>query len=130
MPSRGIVQGQDVQMGKLEAAIRLRRRMTPQERTLWNCLRANRLDGMHFRRQQVIDGLIVDFYCNTAALVVEVDGKVHENQMEYDRERDKVFQQRGLRVLHITNDRVERDLAGLLTEIRSACRREESEART
>ena len=47
--------------------------MTPAEKILWNELRANKL-GVHFRRQQVIAGFIVDFYCHKSALVIEVDG--------------------------------------------------------
>lgn len=47
--------------------------MTPAEKALWEELRANKL-GVHFRRQQVVQGFIVDFYCHQAALVIEVDG--------------------------------------------------------
>ena len=47
--------------------------MTPAEKILWKELRANKL-GVHFRRQQVIQGFIVGFYCHKAELVVEVDG--------------------------------------------------------
>ena len=47
--------------------------MTPAEKLLWQEIRANKL-GVRFRRQQVIQGFIVDFYCHQAGLVVEVDG--------------------------------------------------------
>ena len=57
--------------------------MTPAEKILWEELRANKL-GVHFRRQQVISGFIVDFYCHKAALVLEVDGDVHDLQQEED----------------------------------------------
>ena len=57
--------------------------MTPAEKILWNELRANKL-GVHFRRQQVIAGFIVDFYCHKAGLVVEVDGDIHDLQKEED----------------------------------------------
>ena len=45
---------------------------TPPERLLWSWLRGGRVGGARFRRQQVVDGSIADFYCPTAALVVEV----------------------------------------------------------
>ena len=96
--------------------------MTPAERRLWNCLRANRLGGFQFRRQQVIDGFIVDFYCHAAAVVVEVDGPVHEDQAEYDAERDRVLTARGLRVVRFTNEQVNRSLADVLRRIEEMCR--------
>ncbi|MHB8778456.1 MAG: endonuclease domain-containing protein [Anaerolineales bacterium] len=54
-----------------------RRDMTPAEKILWQELRANKL-GVHFRRQQVITGFIVDFYCHKAGLVIELDGVFYE----------------------------------------------------
>ncbi len=59
--------------------------MTPPKilRSIWQELRGNKL-GVHFRRQQVIAGFIVDFYCHKAALVVEVDGDIHDLQQEED----------------------------------------------
>ena len=58
---------------------------TPAEKTqsVWQELRENKL-GVHFRRQQVIAGFIVDFYCHKAGLVVEVDGDIHDLQQEED----------------------------------------------
>ena len=66
MRKRNIVTGQKVSREKLRRAQELRQKMTPAERRLWNQLRANRLGGWHFRRQQIIDGFIVDFYCHKA----------------------------------------------------------------
>ena len=119
---QNIVTGQKVAPGKVERARELRQRMTPEERLLWQHLRANRLHGFHFRRQQVIAGFIVDFYCHAAGLVVEVDGAVHEQQVEADRERDAVLTTRGLRVLRVKNAQVSMDLAGILEQITAACR--------
>ena len=48
--------------------------MTKQEKILWDWLRNNQLGGYHFRRQKVIDGFIIDFYCNPVKLTVEADG--------------------------------------------------------
>src|SRR4051794_32071831 len=93
-PIRNIVRGQVVAEEKIERAKELRQDMTPAEKRLWDCLRKNRLDGLHFRRQQVIDGFIVDFYCHAAALVVEIDGEIHEQQAAADAERDQVLSQR------------------------------------
>lgn len=54
---------------------------------MWKELRASKL-GVYFRRQQVIQGFIVDFYCHMAGLVIEVDGDVHDLRKEEDERRD------------------------------------------
>ena len=118
---QNIVQGQQVAGDKLARAKELRRQMTPAEKILWQHLRANRLNGLHCRRQQVIDGFIVDFYCHAAKLVIEVDGEIHQRQLEYDQARDRILTARGLRVLRIRNDEVMQDLERVLAQIAAAC---------
>ncbi len=105
---------------KRQLAHEMRRNMTPAEAILWERLRANRLQGLHFRRQQVIDGFIVDFYCHAKGLVVEVDGGVHEAQADYDAERDSILAARQLQVLHFSNERVLNEIEGVLEQIRAA----------
>jgi very-short-patch-repair endonuclease len=124
MSARNIVIGQAVAPAKVQRAKELRRKMTAAEAVLWRQLRGNRLHGLHFRRQQVIDGFIVDFYCHAAAVVVEVDGEVHRGQVAYDREREEILKQHGLHVLRTTNAEVAADLAGVLARIARACGRE------
>ena len=63
MPIKNIVTDQQVTRAKLARAKELRREMTPAEKLLWQELRANKL-GVRIRRQQVIQGFIVDFYCH------------------------------------------------------------------
>jgi very-short-patch-repair endonuclease len=113
----GVVSGQKVDGGKLERAREMRRNMTAEESILWARLRGNRIGGHHFRRQQVIDGFIVDFYCHRAGLVVEVDGLVHDGQVEYDAQRDRILSGRGLRILRVTNEEVKRNLEGVIDRI-------------
>ena len=121
MPSRNVVIGQKVDSTKVARAKELRRNMTPEEKVLWQRLRANRLGGFHFRRQQVIDGFIVDFYCHAAGLVVEVDGDVHRQQVEYDAERDRVLAARGLQVMRVSNGEVRDDVEEVLERILVIC---------
>jgi very-short-patch-repair endonuclease len=112
----GIARGQTVTGEKAARAKQLRREMTEAEQRLWTLLRGRRLDGYRFRRQQVIDGFIVDFYCHEVALVVEVDGGVHTATREYDEERDGVLRGRGISILRLTNEDVMlRGLASLNT---------------
>jgi very-short-patch-repair endonuclease len=98
----------------------MRHNMTPAEKRLWSALRANRLGGLHFRRQQIIDGFIVDFYCHTAGLVVEVDGPVHSQQVDYDAERDRALTARGLHILRVKNEEVMQNLQDVLNRIQTA----------
>ena len=116
-----IVGGQKVTDVKADRARELRRQMTAEEKLLWTYLRAHRNSGLHFRRQQVIAGFIVDFYCHKASLVVEVDGPIHERNPEYDHERDEILISRGLRILRLTNEQVQQDLCAVLAEIDAAC---------
>ncbi len=118
-----IIRGQKIDPKKLERAKELRRNMTPAETKLWAALRRNQLDGFHFRRQQIIDGFIVDFYCHAVGLVVEVDGPIHDKaeQVEYDAERERVLEARGLHVLRVRNEEVMRNLGSVLERIRDAC---------
>ena len=87
--------------------------MTPAEKILWEELHANKL-GIHFRRQQVIAGFIVDFYCHKAGMVLEVDGDIHDLQKEEDARREKALRELGLRVLRFRNDEVLKNLSGVM----------------
>ncbi|WP_254565710.1 endonuclease domain-containing protein [Oscillatoria sp. HE19RPO] len=119
-----IVIGQKVSSDKVQQARTFRRQMTEEEKILWQYLRANRLNGWHFRRQQIIDGFITDFYCHAAGLVVEVDGKTHEKQMEYDLERDQIITSRNLRVLRIKNEEIRENIDRVIMRIAAACQEE------
>ena len=117
MPIKNIVTNQKVSKEKLQRAKELRRDMTPAEKMLWGELRANKL-GVHFRRQQIIEGFIVDFYCHKAALVIEVDGDIHDLQREEDARREKALSALGLRVIRFRNDEVVKDLSGVVERIK------------
>ena len=107
---------------KRRLARQMRHEMTRNEGALWQRLRAGRLNGLHFRRQQVMFGFIADFFCHAARLVVEVDGGVHEAQREYDAERDRILTAHGLRILRVTNTDVATDLPHVLARILTAAR--------
>ena len=94
MPAKHIITGQHVSPEKLERAKEFRRHMTPVEAKLWQHLRADRLEGIHFRRQQVIDRYIADFYSHQTGLVVEVDGGVHLSDGRNDTCRNNTHRER------------------------------------
>ena len=117
MPVKNIYPGQKIDPEKIQRARVLRIQMTPTEKVLWQELRGNKL-GSHFRRQQVIAGFIVDFYCHTAGLVIELDGDIHREQQEYDAERDKILEGMGLRVIRFRNDEVLLNLPRVRTQLK------------
>ncbi len=114
---QNIVVGQPVQEAKVVRARQMRRQMTAAETVLWERLRRSGL-GVNFRRQQIINGFIADFYCHSAALVVEVDGRTHDP--EYDAERDRIFSERGIAVLRVKNQDVCQRTGFVLSAIRQA----------
>jgi very-short-patch-repair endonuclease len=120
MQAWGIVNGQRVTSDQADMARQLRKSTTPEERLLWQELRTHRFDGLHFRRQQVIDGFVADFYCHAARLVVEVDGLIHDDQREYDAYRDRALAANGLRIVRVSNDDVRRNMPAILERIRRA----------
>src|SRR5690606_3592673 len=90
----------------LRRAKQLRREMTGPEKKLWSLLRDHRLRGLKFRRQQPIGSYIVDFFCSSAKLIVELDGDSHADRGEYDLTRQSFLENAGYRVLRISNDDV------------------------
>jgi len=92
----------------------LRKNPTPEERVLWALLRKKQLNGSKFLRQHPIiygqqsDGsllfFVADFYCAKSKLIVELDGRIHDFQKEYDQNRDLILRDLGMRVVRIENN--------------------------
>ena len=102
---------------QLENARRLRREMTPHERKLWYLFL--RKYPVKIYKQRIIGRFIVDFYCASAKLVIELDGSQHyEPQgMAYDVERSAFLSALGLDVLRFSNRDIDRDFRGVCTQI-------------
>jgi very-short-patch-repair endonuclease len=88
----------------VDRARKLRQTMTDTEQKLWYYLRNRQLEGHKFRRQQEIDQYIVDFVCNDAMLIIELDGGQHAEQQEYDERRTRYLEAKGYRVLRFWNN--------------------------
>jgi molybdenum cofactor cytidylyltransferase len=102
-----------VQSGIVEIVRSLRKLQTPEEKELWERLRNRKLKRLKFLRQHPIiyshvEGkpqfFVADFYCAEKKLVIELDGKIHDFQKDYDANRDSILNQLGLQVLRIKND--------------------------
>jgi len=104
---------------KTDRARRLRSASTDAEGTLWYRLRARRLNGYKFVRQEPIGPYVVDFICRDCRLVVEVDGGQHADSPR-DAVRDKWLANHNYRVLRFWNNDVSQNLAGGLETIATA----------
>ena len=102
---------------QLENARRLRREMTPYERKLWYLFL--RKYPVKIYKQRIIGRFIVDFYCASAKLVIEVDGSQHyePQAMVYDAERSAFLSDLGLEALRFSNREIDRDFRGVCEQI-------------
>ena len=84
---------------------KLRKSLTPTEATLWKALQRSKLDGRKFRRQHSVGNYILDFYCVSERLAVELDGNVHfdYDAILYDTERKMFLKDYGIKVLRFEN---------------------------
>ncbi len=99
----------------------MRNNPTEPEKRLWREISGSRLEGMKFRRQEVIGRCIVDFWCPSSRLAVEVDGDTHSDP-DRDARRDAYLRQFGVRVLHVTNPDVMGNIEGVMHVIGEALR--------
>lgn len=108
---------------KLALARAMRAMPTAGEARLWSALRGRRLRGWKFRRQHVIGGYIVDFYCAQLWLAVEVDGPVHQGRRIDDRQRDDHLASLGVRVVRVRNEDVIERLDAVVGQLVHCCER-------
>jgi len=84
---------------------KLRNRSTSAEATLWKLLKNKQLKGKKFRRQHSLYNYIVDFYCSSDKLIIELDGDPHGDyvRIQKDESRDKQLEEKGYKVLRFEN---------------------------
>ncbi len=97
-----------------ERAKELRKAGNLSEVLLWNQVKNRQLLGLDFDRQKIIGNYIVDFYCKNLGVVVEIDGVSHDGKVEYDLERDAYLRGLGLKVIHISDLDVKKNLEGVI----------------
>lgn len=107
----------DLHRKMMEAARQFRKEPTPSEKILWQALRDKKLDGIKFRRQQPIGPFVVDFYNSQYRLIIEVDGPIHDYQVEADWSRQENLEILGLIVLRLKAEMVESNLPKVLSLI-------------
>jgi very-short-patch-repair endonuclease len=88
------------------------------EAKLWrDALSRKKLDGYKFTRQKPIGNFILDFYCSSLLLGIEIDGDSHARQMEYDDERTKRLNAMGVKIVRYTNREVMKSFGGVCDDL-------------
>ena len=107
--------------GIFKRAQLLRENMTPAENLLWSHLQKGKMMGYRFKSQHPIDKFIVDFYCHRAKLVIEIDGEVHQekDQAERDQGRTAELEHYGLTILRFTNQEVVENIDDVMLKIKN-----------
>lgn len=97
----------------------LRNNSTPAEQLLWSILQQSNLGGHKFRRQHSVGAYILDFYCPSEKLAVELDGDSHftDEAIEYDRDRTKYLNAMNIKVLRFLNTDVYNNLNAVCERI-------------
>jgi very-short-patch-repair endonuclease len=108
-------------MSTREFAKNLRRNQTKVEKILWSKIRNRQIEGVKFRRQEPINGYIVDFVCLESKLILELDGGHHNNIQRkiYDKLRTSSLNHIGFKVLRIWNSEIIGNIDGVLEYIRT-----------
>jgi very-short-patch-repair endonuclease len=94
----------------------LRQTATLPENVIWSLLRNHRFKSAKFRRQHILGGYILDFYCPEARLAIELDGSGHleESKTVYDQKRTEFLESRRITVIRFWNDQVLNHLEDVL----------------
>ncbi|QCX00502.1 endonuclease domain-containing protein [Aggregatimonas sangjinii] len=112
----------------LEFRKELRKNLTPAEAFLWKQLKAKQFEGQKFVKQHSIGKYILDFYCASEKLIIELDGEVHQNATvaEYDAERTNYLNKLGYTVIRFENKMVFDNLQSFFMEIREKFKKDVS----
>ena len=99
----------------------LRRNLTPTEELLWTYLRNRQIENVKFRKQHPMSRYVADFYAHEVKMVIELDGKHHENpdQLFYDMDRTEVLAFYGISILRFKNEQVLHSIKEILEEIKN-----------
>jgi very-short-patch-repair endonuclease len=98
----------------------LRENMTASEKLLWERLKGKQICGIRFRRRHPIFIFIADFYCHEARLVVEIDGEIHNQQIEYDDGRSAEMEKFFIKIIRFINYEVENEIDEVIESITNA----------
>jgi adenine-specific DNA-methyltransferase len=105
---------------KKQFARTLRMEQTPAEEEVWELLRNRKCFGLKFRRQHVVEGFVVDFYCHEQRLGIEIDGGIHKKTKDYDEIRQEMIESKSTKLIRINNYEIQKDKTVVLRKIKEA----------
>ena len=102
----------------------LRMTETPTERMLWKELKGKQLEGYRFRQQHGFGPYVLDFYCSSLRLCIELDGEIHteDRVKQKDEERTIFLKENRIKVLRFRNEEVEQNINDVLERIKDYIR--------
>ena len=111
------------QSKNIPLARKLRKEMTPWERKLWYCFLTKY--PIRFQRHKASGNYIIDFYCASAKLAIELDGSGHytPESMKKDDERTTMLQSHGIEVIRFCNLDIDKHFYEVCTVIDDAVKR-------
>jgi very-short-patch-repair endonuclease len=106
----------------------LRANSTSAEKKLWDAIRGKKFHNKKFYRQYPVyydlkgieSFFIADFFCYEEKIVIEVDGRFHQYKLKYDKDRTKILNYLGLRVIRIENEEIIHNLEAVLKMIKKS----------
>ncbi|MCX6793007.1 MAG: endonuclease domain-containing protein [Candidatus Falkowbacteria bacterium] len=106
-------------INKLILAREFRNNPTQAENKLWRLINRDKIFGYRFRRQYVMAGYILDFYCPALKLGIEVDGKIHDlrDNINYDIKREHIIKLYNIDIIRLTNKEIEDDILSVLKKL-------------
>ena len=105
---------------KINHARDLRKNQTNSESKLWRVLRGKQILNIKFRRQHVVLGFIIDFYCTALKLGIEVDGNVYETTeiLQRDKLKDMALSEHGIFIIRITDEEIDHNLPNVIKKLK------------
>jgi len=85
-------------------------------------LRNRKLKNFKFRRQHVVEGFVIDFYCHELKLGIEVDGGIHNKRKDYDKLRQEIIESEGIVIIRISNKEIVEDKTAVIRKLEEALR--------
>jgi len=101
-----------------QRAKELRKAGNLSEVLFWQQVKKRQFMNLDFDRQKIIGNYIVDFYCKDIGVIIEIDGNSHDDKQEYDQERDAYLQGLGLKIFHIQDSDIKKNLESVLEFLR------------
>ncbi|MFH1683966.1 MAG: endonuclease domain-containing protein [Candidatus Margulisiibacteriota bacterium] len=107
---------------KKQFARTLRKEQTKAEKIVWELIRKRKFKNFKFRRQHVVEGFILDFFCHELRLGIEIDGGIHLKRKDYDEMRQEIIELEDIKIIRITNKEIAENKRSILKRIEEAIR--------